>query len=165
MRFLIRLVVAALCVGLTTTSSGCGTPDVDLATAIKVSDVTTGWFDAGIVDRKNKLVPSVSFTVINGSQVKLGSLQVFSVFRFLNETEELGSTLIVLHGSDALAPGARSKPITVRANWGFTGEQPRGQMLMHSSFKDARVEIFVKYGPGPYVKITELTIQRQLLTS
>ena len=160
-----RLAVAALIVGLTIASSACGVPDVDLATAIKVGDVTTGWFDAGIVDGKNKLVPSASFTVTNGSRVKLGSLQVFSVFRFLNETEELGSTLIVLHGPDALAPSARSKPITVRANWGFTGEQPRGQMLMHTSFRDARVEIFVKFGPGPFVKLTELKIQRQLLTS
>ena len=160
-----RRAVAALFVGLTIASSGCGLPNVDLATAIKVGDVTTGWFDAGIVDGKNKLVPSASFTVTNGSQVKLGNLQVFSVFRFLNEAEELGSTLIVLHGPDALAPSARSKPITVRANWGFTGEQPRGQMLMHSSFQDARVEIFVKYGPGAFVKLTELKIQRQLLTS
>ena len=165
MRSLIRLAVSALFVGLTITSSGCGVPNVDLATAIKVGDVTTGWFDAGIVDGKNKLVPSASFTVTNGSQVKLSSLQVFSVFRFLNEAEELGSTLIVLHGSDALGPSGRSKPITVRANWGFTGEQPRGQMLMHSLFRDARVEIFVKYGPGAYVKLTELKIQRQLLTS
>jgi hypothetical protein len=160
-----RPAVAALIVGLTIVSSGCGVPDVDLATAIKVGDVTTGWFDAGIVNGKNKLVPSASFTVTNGSREKLGSLQVFSVFRFLNEAEELGSTLIVLHGPDALAPSARSKPITVRGNWGFTGEQPRGQMLMNSGFRDARIEIFVKYGPGAFVKLTELKIQRQLLTS
>jgi hypothetical protein len=165
MRPLIRLAVAAVFVGLTIGSSACGVPPVDLATAIKVGDVTTGWFDAGIVGGKNKLVPSASFTITNGSQVKLGALQVFSVFRFLNEAEELGSTLIVLHGPDALAPSATSKPITVRANWGFTGEQPRGQMLMHSSFRDARVEIFVKYGPGTFVKLTEVKIQRQLLTS
>ena len=165
MRSLIRLTAAALFVSVTIVSSGCGVPDIDLAKAIKVGDVTTGWFDAGIVDGKNKLVPSVSFTVTNGSQVKLSSLQVFSVFRFLNEAEELGSTLIVLHGPDALGPSAKSKPMTVRANWGFTGEQPRGQMLMHSSFQDARVEIFVKFGPGAFVKLTELKIQRQLLTS
>jgi len=165
MRSLIRLAIAALVVGLALASSGCGVSNVDLAKAIKVGDVTTGWFDAGIVDGKNKLVPSASFTVTNNSPVKLSSLQVFSVFRFLNESEELGSTLIVLHGPDALEPSARSKPITVRGNWGFTGDQPRHQMLLHGMFQDARVEIFVKYGPGAFVKLTELKIQRQLLTS
>jgi hypothetical protein len=157
--------VAVLVACLTVASSGCGVPNVDLAATVKVGDVTTGWFDAGIVNGKNKLVPSASFTITNGSQVKLSTLQVFSVFRFLNESEELGSSLVVLHGSDALAPSAKSKPITVRGTWGFTGEQPRGQMLMHKDFRDARVQIFVKYGPGAFVKLTELKLQRQLLTS
>ena len=43
-------------------ASGCG-KTVDLATGLQVLDVSTGWFDAGIVDGKNKLVPSVSFTL------------------------------------------------------------------------------------------------------
>lgn len=160
-----RLAGAVVCLGLSVTLTGCGASDVDLATAVKVGNVTTGWFDSGIVDGKNKLVPSASFTVTNASQARLSSLQVYSVFRFLNESEELGSSLIVLHGADALGPSSTSKPITVRANWGFTSEQPRAQMLMHGLFQDARVEIFVKHGPGAFVKISEVKIQRQLLTN
>ena len=52
----------------------------------------------------------------------------------------------------------------MRANWGFSGLQPRAQMLMHSQFKDARVEIFAKFGAKPFVKIGEAKIARQLLT-
>jgi hypothetical protein len=145
-------------------AAGCGTPKIDIAREITVGNVTTGWFDAGIVDGKNKLVPTASFTVTNGSAHKLSGLQVFTVFRLVGEQEELGSSLVVLRGADALEPAASSKPMTFRANWGYTGEQPRGQMLMHSEFRDARVEIFGKFGADAFVKITEVQIQRQLLT-
>ena len=144
--------------------AGCGSPEVDIAKAVKVGDVTTGWFDVGIVDGQNKLVPTVVFTVTNTGTETLAGLQVFTVFRFIGETEELGSGLVVLRGNDALAPNATSKPITVRANWGFSGLQPRAQMLMHSQFKDARAEIFAKFGAKPFVKIGEAKIARQLLT-
>jgi hypothetical protein len=145
-------------------SAGCGGPPVDIAKVVKVENLTTGWFDAGIVNGQNKLVPSASFTVTNTGRDTLGALQVFSVFRLAGETEELGSSLIVLRGQDALKPSAMSKPITVRATWGFSGEQPRAQMMMHSAFKDARVEIFAKYGAAPFVKLTDATVSRQLLT-
>jgi hypothetical protein len=118
-------------------AAGCGVPDVDVAKVVKVGDVTTGWFDVGIVDGQNKLVPTAVFTVTNTGTETLAGLQVFTVFRFIGENEELGSGLVALRGKDALAPNATSKPITVRANWGFSGLQPRAQMLMHSQFKDA----------------------------
>jgi hypothetical protein len=144
--------------------AGCGSPDVDIAKVVKVGDVTTGWFDVGIVDGQNKLVPTAVFTVTNTGTETLAGLQVFTVFRFIGETEELGSGLVVLRGADALAPSATSKSITVRANWGFSGLQPRAQMLIHSQFKDARAEIFAKFGAKPFVKIGEAKIVRQLLT-
>ena len=165
MRLDSRLAVFAVCVVAGLGSWGCSEPAIDVAASVKIGGLTTGWFDAGIVDGKNKLVPSASFTVTNASTVKLSGLQIYSVFRFQNETEELGSSLIVLRGADALAPSATSKPMTVRANWGFTGEQPRAQMLMHGQFQDARVEIYAKYGSGAFVKLTEARVQRQLLTS
>jgi len=158
------LIVAAVISSVAVAVSGCGGPKVDVASVVKVGDVTTGWFDSGIVGGQNKLVPSASFTVTNTGTRKLSGLQVFSVFRFVGESEELGSSLVVLRGAEALAPSGTSKPITVRANWGFTGEQPRAQMLMHTQFKDARVEIFAKYGSTPFVKLSEAQVARQLLT-
>ena len=151
-------VAAALALG-----GGSG-PKGDVASVIKVTDVTTGWFDVGVVDGQNKLVPSASFTVTNAGTQKLSGLQVFSVFRFVGENQDLGSALVVLRGADALGPSATSKPITVRGTWGFTGEQPRAQMLMHSQFKDARVVIFAKYGSTGFVQLAEANVARQLLT-
>ena len=144
--------------------AGCGPSTIDVASTIKVGNITTGWFDAGVTNGMNKLVPSASFTVSNTSTTAIDSLQVFSVFRFKDEQEELGSSLLVLHGQDALGPNVTSKPLTVRGNWGFSGQQPRAQMLMHKLFRDARVQIFAKYRAGQFVKLTEVLVQRQLLT-
>ena len=146
------------------TLAGCSAANIDIATSIKVVQVTTGWFDAGIVNGKNKLVPSATSSVSNASAETLSGLQVYSVFRFVGETEELGSSLVVLRGKDALGPAAISKPITVRANWGATGEQPRAQMLANRFFQDANVEIFAKFGSAPFVKVGTAKIARQLLT-
>jgi len=145
-------------------AAGCSAPDVDVAKVIKIADVTTGWFDVGVVDGQNKLVPSAVVTVTNTGTEKLSGLQIFLVFRFLGETEELGSGLVVLRGNDALAPNATSKPISVRANWGYSSLEPRAQMLMHSQFKDAKVEVFAKFGAKPFVRIGEAQVARQLLT-
>jgi hypothetical protein len=145
-------------------AAGCSAPDVDVAKVIKIADISTGWFDAGIVDGQNKLVPSAVVTVTNTGTEKLSGLQIFVVFRFIGETEELGSGLVVLRGNDALEPNATSKPISVRANWGFSSLAPRAQMLMHSSFKDAKAEVFAKFGSKPFVRIGEAQVARQLLT-
>ena len=45
--------------------SSCSKP-VDLPKALEVTDVTTGYFDAGIVEgNKNKIVPTISFRLKN----------------------------------------------------------------------------------------------------
>src|SRR5262245_44885800 len=41
---------------------GC-TSTLDLKQSLKVTDLAGGWHDAGVVDGKNKLVPTVSFRV------------------------------------------------------------------------------------------------------
>jgi hypothetical protein len=159
---LTSLRIVAIAIALA--SSGCAGSNVDLAATLKVGDLTTGWFDAGIVNGQNKLVPSAAFTVTNTGSATLNGLQIYTVFRYLNETEELGSSLMVLRGAEALGPGATSKLLVSRANWGFTGEQPRGQMLTHAKFKDAKVEVFAKFGSATFVRLTQTQLKRQLLT-
>jgi hypothetical protein len=159
-----RLLVLASVTVAALPLAGCSGPPPDLAAVLKVGNVTTGWFDAGVVDGKNKLVPSASFSITNTSDRTLDALQIYTVFRFLNETEELGSSLVVLRGKEALGPSATSKVLTSRGTWGFTSEEPRAQMLMHDMFKDAKVEIFAKYGAANFVKLSEIQLKRQLLT-
>src|SRR6267154_5386415 len=98
--------------------SGCG-PTVDLTKGLQLQIVSTGWVDAGIVDGKNKLVPSVSFTLKNLSDQTLVSLQINGVFRRAKETEEWGSGLLTAAGSGGLAPGATTPLLTLKSMLGY----------------------------------------------
>ena len=77
---------ARLLLILAVACSGCG-PAVDLTKGVQVEILSTGWFDAGIINGQNKLVPSVTFTLKNLSDQKLGTLQVNASFRRVAETE------------------------------------------------------------------------------
>jgi hypothetical protein len=145
-------------------SAGCG-PTVDLTKGLQVDVVNSGWFDLGIVNGQTKLVPSITFTLKNISDQKLVALQVQSLFRRVNETEEWGSGFVTAVGSQGLPPGATTPPITIRSQLGYTGsEQTRQEMLQNSHFVDAKVELLAKYASTQWVKMGTYPITRQLLT-
>lgn len=155
------LLVVALASGFLV--SACG-PAVDLKKGLQIDLVATGWFDAGIVDGKNKLVPSVSFTLKNLSDQKLAVLQVNALFRRVAENDEWGSGLISVAGSDGLAPGATSAVLTIRSQLGYTGTESRAEMLSNSQFVDAKVSLFAKYGSTQWTPVADFPIMRQLIT-
>jgi hypothetical protein len=144
-------------------SAGCGRP-VDLTKGLQVLDVTTGWYDAGIVDGQNKLVPSVSFTLKNVSGQTLRSLQVNTLFRRVGEADEWGSGYLTAAGSRGLAPGATTPTLTTRSQLGYKSPDPRQNMLHNKEFIDAKVELFAKYGSGQWARIGDYQIARQLIT-
>ncbi len=156
------LVALPLALGAVSAAS-CGSPPVDLAKALKVTDVVTGWYDAGIVQGEmNKLVPSISFRVTNVGTVPVASVYVTLSFRQIGDQQEWGSSYVKAVGFDGLKGGASTAPMVVRSTFGYTGLQPRLQMLQHSTFKDAQVSLFAKSGSAPPVKIGEFKIERQL---
>ena len=143
--------------------AGCG-PSVDLTKGIQVTIVNTGWYDAGIINGQNKLVPSVSFNLKNLSEQKLSTLQVNAIFRRVTENDEWGSGFLTAAGSDGLAPGETTTTLTVKSPLGYTGsDQSRQEMLQNSHFVDAKVELFAKYGSTQWARLGSFPIQRQLL--
>ena len=155
-RVLLLLILAA---------AGCSR-SIEVEKALKVTDVDTGWYDAGIqADGKNKLVPSVSLKLQNIYPELVKGVQINAIFRRLDEPEVAwGEHFVRAIGPDGLAPGATGNPLVLRSNLGYTGTQPRLQMLQNREFVDARVEIFGKHGSRTWVKIGEYPIDRQLLT-
>jgi hypothetical protein len=151
----VALMTAALC-------AACG-PAVDVAKALDLKVVNSGWFDAGIVNGQNKLVPSVTITITNTSDQTLGLLQVNSLFRQVTASEEWGSAFLTAAGSEGLGPGA-SKTVTLKSNNGYTGSgETRQDMLANSHFVDAKVEVFAKYGSTQWKKLGDYPVTRQLL--
>ena len=144
-------------------SVACG-PTVDLTKGVEVAILNTGWYDLGIVNGQNKLVPTVTFTLKNLSDQKLVTLQINALFRRVSENTEWGSGFLTAAGSPGLAPGATTAPITIKSQLGYTGsDQSRQEMLQNTHFVDAKVELFGKYGSTQWVRLGTYPITRQVL--
>lgn len=143
--------------------AGCSSLEVEKA--VRITDVQTGWYDAGIVDGvKNKLVPSISLRLENQLAEQVDSIQINAIFRRVGEQEAWGEHFVMAIPRTGLAGRAKSTPIVLRSNLGYTGTQPRVQMLQNREFVDARVDIFGKHGSRTWVKLGEFPIDRRLLT-
>jgi hypothetical protein len=158
-----RAGLIAIVVGLAGCVSAACTTEPDAKTSLGITDVVTGWLDKGIVGGQNKLVPTISLKVKNGADRPISYLQLNAVFRIVDDTEELGSKVVWATEGSTLEPGKSLGPFNLSSDLGYSSPAPRLQMLQHSQFKDAKVEIFVKHGSRQWVRLGEYRIARQLL--
>ena len=143
--------------------SSCG-HNFEVEKVVKITDVHTGWYDAGIYDGKNKLVPSISLKLQNTSGEEVENVQVNAIFRRMGEAEAWGEHFVTAIDRDGLTPGQTGGSLVLRSNLGYTGTESRLQMLQNKQFVDAKVEIFGKHGSRTWQKLGEYKIDRQLLT-
>jgi hypothetical protein len=167
-----RTTIACLLLGFAILPiAGC-TPKIDVRKSLQVVDVTTGWFDAGIIrdaeGEKNRIVPTIAFKLKNTNpDVSLGTLQVNAVFRVEDDLDkEWGTTFVMVRPGDpeGLKPGATSDEVVLKSDRGYTSLEPRLQMLQNSKFVDAVVDIQAKYAAQQWVTLGRFKIDRQLLT-
>jgi hypothetical protein len=161
--------VAGVCaLVLAASSGGCGAP-VDLKKVLQVANVTGGWFDAGIAEGRNKLVPSITFKLRKSTDDSLRPLAINVVFKRLAAAggppgpEEDWEEVFI---QSATFDGNQTAPLTVRPTHGYTGDPPqsRADMLKNSQFRDIRVHLFVKHSASQWVEIGQFDLPRQLLT-
>jgi len=154
-------------------AAGCG-PTVDLKQSLKVTDVLGGFYDAGVVDGRNKIVPSITFSVQKNTTASIHPLQLNVYFRQLpppGSTPAAGSTGetdwedVFVQNVDF--HGDKTEPLTVRPKVGYTGDPPqtRADMLKNSHFQDVRVHVFAKHSSSQWVEIGVFDLPRQLLTT
>src|SRR5687767_2672965 len=131
-----RILLAAYVLALT----GC-TASADLKQALQVTDVVTGWYDAGVVDGKNKLVPSLTFRLRNTSTADVDAAALNIVFKFVDDGQEQDSIFV----QRVPLKDGQTDAVTVRSQTGFTGDPPqsRADMLKHTAFRDIEALIFV----------------------
>jgi hypothetical protein len=143
--------------------AGCESRDVQQD--LRIVNVRTGWFDAGIIEGgMNKLVPSVSLQLENVSDREIASVQLNAVFGREGEEQAWGEHFVRAIDTSGLDPGAATDVIVLRSTLGYTGTQPRLQMLANDQFVDARVTVFGKHGSRTWARMGEFPIERQLLT-
>lgn len=151
-----------LVVALAAVLTACKSREVEKV--LKVAEVNTGWYDVGVVSGQNKLVPSVSFQLRNVSNDSIENVQILAVFHVQDEAESWGERLIRGVGSDGLAAGATGRTLVVRNERGYTGTEPRAQMLKNKLFVDTKVDLFARHGSRTWMKIGAFPIDRKLLT-
>jgi len=168
---MLRRLPVALAVLLAALPAACSKP-VDLKQVLQVTDLSGGYHDAGIVDGRNKIVPSVTFRIKKSTDDSLRPLSVNVVFKKLPQASQP-----VAPGSPAEIDfdevfkqsvpfnGNQTDLLTVRATAGYTGDPPqsRADMLKHSQFQDVRVHIFAKHSSSQWVEIAQFDLPRQLL--
>ncbi len=142
--------------------AGCTQP-VDLKQALQVTDVSTGWQDAGIVDGRNKVVPSVTFKLKKTSGADVPWVALNGVFSAADgQPSDLDEDIYVQRVDFA---GDETPPIPIVGTTGYTGDPPqsRADLLKHTMFRDMKVKIFVKQSSAQWVELAETPIARQLL--
>jgi hypothetical protein len=141
-----------------------------LKQAITVTDVSGGWYDFGIVDGKNKLVPSLTFKLVKPADVRLRSISLNVHFKKIvdpskpgkdgeEEFDEVFLQTVAFEGNE-------TKLLTVRPTTGFTGDAPqtRAEMLQHRLFQDIRARVFAKQSSTTWVELLAHDIPRTILT-
>jgi hypothetical protein len=145
----------------------CG-QNVDFKQALEITDISGGWFDFGIVDGKNKLVPSMTFRIRKRPDANLRSITLNVHFKKIvspdRKTEEEMDEVFLQ--SVEFSDGNQTPILTVRPEHGYTGDVPqtRAQMLEHSQFKDVRTRIFAKQSSTLWVELNTYDVPRVLLT-
>ena len=158
---LTRAAIVAWCLAAAIAPAGCSKP-VDLKSSLEVTDVSTGWFDAGIVDGKNKLVPSVTFRLHKKADVDLSGVSLNMVFKRVGEEDHWDDVFV----QRVAFQNGQTAPVTVRTEAGYTGDPPqtRADMLKHSQFRDMSVQIFAKQSSSQWIELHKVDVQRVLLT-
>ena len=152
-----------LCLALVASLAGAScTKEVDVKQALQVTDVTTGWFDAGVVDGKNKLVPSIAFRLRSNTE-DISSVALNIAFKFIDNgeiNEEIFKQRVPFQNG-------QTELLSVRSQTGFTGEPPqtRAEMLQNSNFRDVEAVILVRQTASHWVELHRVKLDRQLLTN
>src|SRR5215216_2478948 len=103
-----------LTLGLLLFAAACGAGASEPITKlIEPVDVKTGWFDAGVENGMNKLLPTVTLTLKNVSSEPVANVQLNAVIRRVGETEEWGGAFQKVVGTEPIPPGGSTKPIVL----------------------------------------------------
>jgi len=155
------MLLVALCAAASCSRS------VDVKQAVEVVDASSGWYDAGIVDGKNKIVPSVTFRLKKKGAPDLSGVALNVVFRHPapagQNVEEDWDEVFIQRAE--FRDADQTERLTIRTEKGYTGDPPQSRLdiLRHSQFRDVRARIFAKYSSSQWVEIGSVDVQRQLL--
>lgn len=139
----------------------CG-PGVDLSTGLEVTDVLTGYYDNGLKDGWNYLMPSISFRLHNKATRQIGPVQVTVAFWQAGEDGEWDSVVVQGIRAGGLAAGATTESLTARGNVGYKMEGARADLFIHSMFKNVTARLFAGQS-GAIVPLGQFPLEHTII--
>lgn len=150
--------VVAVALAVTT---ACGS-EPNLATALEVTDVLTGYYDSGLKDGSSHLVPSISFRLHNKDTREVGAVALTVSFWKQGDDGEWESVVVQgIHGG-GLAGGGSTESILARTRVGFNLQGARADFFAHHLFLDVTAKLFASRG-GAIVPIGQFKLDRRII--
>ena len=157
-----RLALTAVAALALLAPAACG-PSVDLAKSLQVSDVLSGYYDAGIGENGwNHLTPSITFKLHNVSDKSINEVDLSVAFWKAGDDGDFERSRSQASARTPSRPVPPSDPITVRAEHGYNLEAPRAQLFDQTAFVDMTAKLFAKRG-GLFYKLGEFKLDRQII--
>jgi hypothetical protein len=142
-------------------AAACG-PGVDLTKALEVTDLLTGYYDSGIKDGKNYLVPSISFRLHNKGTKPIGPVQLSVAFWRKSTDTDWDSVMVQAISARGLAVDETTDSILVRAGVGYTFAGARVDIFSNSMFLDVTAKMFASQA-GDIVPIGQFPLDRSII--
>lgn len=155
-----RRLIAPVLLSAALAGASCAQPN--LTQALEVTDILSGYYDNGIKNGANHLVPSITFRLKNRSDEPLNSVQLTVAFWAEGKDGEADSKQVAGIGGTAVPPGQSTESITVRSSVGFQLEGPRSDLFTHSLYKDFTVKMFARRS-GRIYSLGEFKVDRRLI--
>ena len=135
----------------------------DLSKELTVTPILSGYYDDGLLDGWNHLLPDLTFKVKNtGTQSVPEGIQITVSFWFVNDNDGENDSVTLGGLEKTLAPGDETDVKTARAPHGFRLEGARADLFTHSLFKDMIAKVFVSQH-GTIYRLGEFPIERQII--
>jgi len=136
---------------------------IDIASSVRVEDLSGGWFETDAGFGRTRLLPTVTFQLRNVSGAPLSSVQVNVLFRRMGDTSTWSDVYRRAVTSTALQSGTSTAPIVVRSPVGYTGDEAAPRLFAHSHFVDTTVAIYARHGSDRWTYLGEYPLPRQIV--
>lgn len=135
----------------------------ELKNSVEIVDVETKWVAKTYQPWPPKLilVPTISFRVKNISEKPLNYLNFNAIFKFKDETENLGDNFLAAIRKEPIRPGELSHVITLKSNFGVEGKT-LASFKDNPQWKPVVCRLFIQSKGSPHILLGEYAVSRTI---
>lgn len=134
-----------------------------LRSSIEIVDMETKWVAKAYQPWPPKLVlvPCISFRVKNVTSKPINYLNFNAIFKFKDETENLGDAFLAAIRKEPIMPGQVSEVITMKSNFGVEGKS-LATFKDNPYWKPVVVKLFVQSKGSVHVPLGEWDVSKTI---